>query len=176
MKKIDALPVGRERTQQEKQRRHLHGDKGATFSRGKQMCLLTSGVSGCVTTFATKDNLICEIYGTRKIIQRPHGFNKGGEHDESPTVTTSAFADNNLLKLPPELQGKKFRIRKLTPTEAMRLMDVNDDDTDKIKAARLSNSSIYKLAGNSIVVNVLYHIFRKLYIDPQPETNQLTLF
>ena len=61
MKMIDALAVGRERTEEEKKRRHLYGDKGAKFSQGKRMCLL-SDISGCVTTFATKDCLICEIY------------------------------------------------------------------------------------------------------------------
>lgn len=61
MKIVDALAVGRERTEEEKLRRHLHGDKGAKFSKGKRLCLL-GGVSGCVTTFATKDCLICEIY------------------------------------------------------------------------------------------------------------------
>ena len=40
---IDVLAVGRERTEEEKHRRHLHGDKGATFSRGKRMCLLVGG-------------------------------------------------------------------------------------------------------------------------------------
>lgn len=62
MRRVDALPVGRERTEEEKRRRHLYGDKGATFSKGKRMCLLLNGVSGCVTTFATKDNLVCEFY------------------------------------------------------------------------------------------------------------------
>ena len=62
MRLVDVLAVGRERTEEEKRRRHLHGDKGATFSRGKRMCLLVGGVSGCVTTCATKDNLVCEIY------------------------------------------------------------------------------------------------------------------
>lgn len=55
MKIIAVRAVGRERTEEEKLRRHLHGDKGASFSRGKQMCFLGE-VIGCVTTFATKDN------------------------------------------------------------------------------------------------------------------------
>ena len=59
MKKI--LAVGRERTEEEKRRRHLHGDKGAKFSQGKRLCLLGE-ISGCVTTLATKDNLIAEFY------------------------------------------------------------------------------------------------------------------
>ena len=66
MKKIDAYPIGRERTEEEKRRRHLYGEKGATFSKGKQMCVLLTGVSGCVTTFATKDNLVMEVYEQEK--------------------------------------------------------------------------------------------------------------
>ena len=62
MKILEVLAVGRERTEEEKLRRHLHGYKGAKFSKGKRMCLLGT-ISGCVTTLATKDNLICEIYG-----------------------------------------------------------------------------------------------------------------
>lgn len=61
MKIVDVLAVGRERTEEEKKRRHLYGDKGAKFSQGKRLCLL-GAVSGTITTMATKDNLVCEIY------------------------------------------------------------------------------------------------------------------
>ena len=86
------------------------------------------------------------------------------------------------INLPPELEGKKCRIRKLTPREVWRLMDVDDKDIDLVFASGLSNSSLYKLAGNSIVVNVLFHIFRKMFIEPEPDVDknndgtQLTLF
>ena len=84
--------------------------------------------------------------------------------------------NQNGLQLPEELRGKKFRIRKPTPRECFRLMDVDDADIDKIQATGLSNSAQYKLAGNSIVVNVLYHIFRKLLIETENESQQLSLF
>lgn len=58
-----------------------------------------------------------------------------------------------------------IRIRKLSPKECWRLMDFSDDDFDKAKAVGISNSQLYKIAGNSIVVACLYHIFRKLFID-----------
>ena len=61
MKRTEVRAVGRERTEEEKLRRHLHGDKGAKFSKGKRMCIL-GDVSGCVTTLATKDNLVAEFY------------------------------------------------------------------------------------------------------------------
>lgn len=69
------------------------------------------------------------------------------------------------LNLPEELKGKKFRIRKLTPRECFRLMGVDDVNIDKIQAAGISNSGQYKLAGNSIVVDVLFHLFRKMFIE-----------
>lgn len=91
------------------------------------------------------------------------------------------MADKNAIELPDELKGKKFRIRKLTPRECFRLMGVDDADIDKIQASGLSNSAQYKLAGNSIVVDVLYHIFRKMFVDTSEpdfdnEPQQLTLF
>lgn len=81
------------------------------------------------------------------------------------------------IELPPELQGKKFRIRKLTPVETGRLMGLEDEDIKKMFDAGLSNSALYKLHGNSIVVDVLYYIFYKMFINTEDENNgQLTLF
>ncbi len=54
------MAIGCERTEEEKKRRHLYGDKGAKFSKGKQLCLLGE-IIGTITTLPTKDNLICEI-------------------------------------------------------------------------------------------------------------------
>ena len=108
--------------------------------------------------------------------------------NESPTVIIgntikvieTNMADKNAIELPSELKGKKFRIRKLTPIECFRLMGVDDNDIDKIQAAGVSNSGQYKLAGNSIVVDVLFHLFRKMFIekdmDITKEGQQLSLF
>lgn len=84
--------------------------------------------------------------------------------------------ENIKYNLPKELEGKKFGIRKLTPRECFRLMNVDDKDIDKIQAAGISNSAQYKLAGNSIVVNVLFHLFRKMFIEKESEEQQLSLF
>ena len=80
------------------------------------------------------------------------------------------------LTLPKELEGLDFEIRKLTPRECFRIMDVDDADIDKIQATGLSKSAQYKLAGNSICVNVLYHLFRKMFIEKENESQQLNLF
>ncbi|MEE0870129.1 MAG: DNA cytosine methyltransferase [Bacteroidaceae bacterium] len=52
-----------------------------------------------------------------------------------------------------------IRIRKLTPRECWRLMGFDDADFDKAQAAGISNTQLYKQAGNSIVVNCLEAIF-----------------
>lgn len=58
-----------------------------------------------------------------------------------------------------------YRIRKLTPRECFRLMGMRDDDIDKIQAAGISNTQQYKMAGNSIVVDVLEAIFKNLFME-----------
>ncbi|XZN14493.1 DNA (cytosine-5-)-methyltransferase (plasmid) [Clostridium perfringens] len=58
---------------------------------------------------------------------------------------------------------KDLKIRKLTPLECWRLMGFDDEDFYRTKELGLSDSSLYKLAGNSIVVNCLYYIFKEVF-------------
>ena len=53
--------------------------------------------------------------------------------------------------------------RRLTPKETWRLMGVNDEDIEKASQL-VSNTSLYKQSGNSIVVQVLEAIFRQWFI------------
>jgi len=53
-------------------------------------------------------------------------------------------------------------IRKLTPTECWRLMGWKDEQITRVKEAGVSNSQMYKQAGNGIVVAVLEAIFKNL--------------
>ena len=55
-----------------------------------------------------------------------------------------------------------YRIRKLTPRECFRLMGVDEPDIDTLLSAGISNSQLYKLAGNSITVSILGKIFESL--------------
>lgn len=57
---------------------------------------------------------------------------------------------------------ESFRVRKLTPRECYRLMGFADEQFDRSQAFS-SDSQLYKQAGNSIVVDVLYYIFGKLF-------------
>ncbi len=139
-----------------------------------------------------------------KIIHRGHGYNKGGEHDTAPTLTSNSWQENNVLKIREAVcsgyveatvgdsvnlafpnsttsrgrvgkgmantvltggsQGvvtPNFRIRKLTPRECWRLQGFPDWAFDKAQAVN-SNSQLYKQAGNSVTVNVIEAIAKKL--------------
>ena len=58
--------------------------------------------------------------------------------------------------------GGNIRIRKLTPTECYKLMGFTAEDCEKCSDGGISNTQLYKQAGNSIVVNVLEAIFTSL--------------
>ena len=55
------------------------------------------------------------------------------------------------------------RIRRLTPLECWRLQGFSDEDLRKAEKV-CSNSQLYKQAGNSITVNVMVEIFKKIYL------------
>lgn len=93
------------------------------------------------------------------------------EMNENGTSNTLTGVQKDNLVVEP-----RYRIRKLTPRECFRLMDVDDADIDKIQEAGISNSQQYKMAGNSIVVACLYHLFRKMFTEPQNEERQLTFW
>jgi DNA (cytosine-5)-methyltransferase 1 len=57
---------------------------------------------------------------------------------------------------------KELRIRKLTPKEYWRLQGFTDEDFEKAKDSGLSNSQLYKQAGNSICVPVVQGILKNL--------------
>lgn len=104
--------------------------------------------------------LNCNEGGQRevKILQVGRGYNKGNVHDIAPALTSSKWQDNNFAV-------NEYWIRKLTPRECFRLMDVPEDMINILTSAGISNSQLYKLAGNSIVVAVLVHIFVRMFIE-----------
>jgi DNA (cytosine-5)-methyltransferase 1 len=63
----------------------------------------------------------------------------------------------------PMVEFDHLRIRKLTPKECYRLMGFSDEAFERA-AKVISNSQLYKTAGNSIVVDVLKAIFMNLFM------------
>lgn len=146
-------------------RRNTNKEDFTTNPDGNSKTILAS--LNKVTTF---DNYIKEPV----LFQYPRGNNKGGivaKNGICPTISTSSWENNCVLKIP-----QKDRIRKLTPKECFRLMGVWEREIDILLNSGTSNTQLYKMAGNSIVVDVLYHIFRKLFIEKENENLQQTLF
>lgn len=147
----------------------IRTDEGREMRRGgvevfkyKFLTPRTDRISNTLTG-VTKDNLIMTKTNTAMELT----------YHEHPTK-------EDLL----EYFGQRIRVRKMTERTAMRLMDVDDADIDKIMNATetvtlkngttktkkaISKTAVYKLAGNSIVVSCLYHIFRTMFIPDQPE-------
>ena len=176
----------------------------ASRGRGKgwqqQLEINDSGTSNTITS-VNKDNLLIEPNVLRaerteqcKQLRKMNGdkgmkFNQGNK-EYSPRTdgvsnTLSTSTKDNILAMPElrmedgcmvDKEGRKYRIRKLTPTECFRLMDVEDKDIEKMKQAGIAKTNLYKLAGNSIVVSCMFHLFRKLFIEKGNENQQLELF
>ncbi len=87
-----------------------------------------------------------DVHGVA-IYQHPRGYNKGGMHDIAPALSINAWQENNLL-------ADNVRIRRLTPRECWRLQGFPDEYFDKAKAAGISDTQLYKQAGNGVTVNV----------------------
>ena len=75
-----------------------------------------------------------------------------------------------------EKAGNYYRIRKLTPLECLKLMDLTEDEAKNILAVN-TDSQAYKQAGNSIVVSVMSAIFNNLLLGgSQKEKAQIDIF
>jgi len=61
-----------------------------------------------------------------------------------------------------ESKMENLRIRKLTPLECWRLQGRTDEEFAKAKQV-CSDAQLYKQAGNSITVDVLYYLFKELF-------------
>ena len=103
---------------------------------------LEPNTTNCANTLATvqKDNYILEP----KVI------------DDTVSTLRAERYGLKVTECNPEL-----RIRKLTPKECFRLMGFLDEEFDRVHG--ISNSQLYKQAGNSIVVNVLEALLMQLF-------------
>lgn len=105
-----------------------------------------------------------------KIVQlgnvNPSGKGMNGnvfdENGLAPTLTTNKGEGNKIAIRQVHKIEPLIRIRKLTPKECFRLMGFSDENFEAAEKM-VSNSQLYKQAGNSIVVDVLYYILVELY-------------
>ena len=164
----------------EEQRIHRKITKGMDehFS-GREMRPATDGVSNTLTS-VQKDNYLAIPEATAQgyaeahegdsvNLAVPNSNTRRGRVGKQIANTLDTGCQQGVVE-------PSYRIRKLTPRECFRLMGVDDADIDKIQASGISNSQQYKCAGNSIVVDVLYHLFRKMFVETDNEQAQGVLF
>lgn len=140
----------------------------------KEMELINGTADGLASTLTTG-------HDNAKHITEPKGGHKQMGVKETIIYETKEDDDysdlfqseiNINIKFP-----RRYRIRKLTERECFRLMGLEDADIDKIRDANISKTQQYKMAGNSIVVDVLYHIFRKMFVETKADGGvQLEMF
>ena len=102
--------------------------------------------------------------GDGVIPSRPFSTRKSVMKD-GVSFSIAATATPAVAEKVAEVESGRLCIRYLTPRECLRLMGQSEDAIDKIMAAEPSKTRQYKMAGNSIVVDVLVDIFKGIYID-----------
>lgn len=99
-------------------------------------------------------NIYGEHFGTG------YAGNVWDQDSVSPTIMTAQGGNRQPLVV----DNVKWRIRKLTPKECWRLMSFSDEDCNRA-SKYVSDSSLYKQAGNSIVTSCLVAIFYSLLFN-----------
>lgn len=82
-----------------------------------------------------------------------------GRNPDNPSDRTAGIATDYKC---PHCYSDGYRIRKLTARECWRLMGFTDIEFECAQISGVSNSQLYRQAGNSIVVDVLVAIFKEL--------------
>lgn len=120
-----------------------------------------------------------------KLLVATHDWNPHGKLAElvAYVIGTLQFPVDwnreDLMQFYEDIMPVVMRIRKLTPRECFRLMGMSETDIDVVLSSGISNSACYKLAGNSIVVDVMTAMFDTLFINTEPKKEvgmQLSLF
>jgi DNA (cytosine-5)-methyltransferase 1 len=121
---------------------------------------------GC---FVDKKDRIQEFKETKNYIQwdtSGKGYTSQVDrafYENGVVGTIPAMNPQDKTQVIENMNSNNFRIRKLTPKECWRLMGFRDECFDRAKELGISDSALYKQAGNSIVVNCLYYIFKELF-------------
>lgn len=157
-----------------------NGDRKEMRKNMQQLEPRTDGITNTITT-VQKDNLLIE----QKVMQLGNIIDDSNRNFKNPQVgriyddeglspTLCAMQGGNTQ--PEIVSNGNYRIRKLTERECFRLMGVSEHDIDTIQQCGISSTQQYKMAGNSIVVNVLVEIFRNLFIEKEQKGIELQLF
>ena len=89
------------------------------------------------------------------------GYNQRVRADKETVGALTRNCGSDLQRNGQGIIESTLRVRKLTPKECFRLMGVKDEDYERV-ALNQSRSSLYHLAGDSIITNCLMAIFERM--------------
>lgn len=103
---------------------------------------------------ATKKGYAEAYIGDSVNLEHPNSETRRGRVGKQVAQTLTTSCNQGVVV-------EELALRKLTPKECWRLTGFDDEDFNKITG--ISNTQLYKQAGNSIVVDVLVHLFESLF-------------
>ena len=123
-------------------------DEDVWFSLKALLNIKTDEFDKSITEFEIRDGK----FDMSKRVYSPEG--------KSPTITTVTGGQQH------KIVQDNYQIRKLTPTECLRLQSMPDDYFDKAlyKGKPISNTQRYKMCGNAFNCEVIKHIIKHLDI------------
>ena len=110
---------------------------------------------------ATSEGSISIINGGVADLSFPSSKTRRGRVQDNGTIAGTLCTSNQLHQIK-ETKNMGLAIRKLTPTECFILMGMSADDVEKCKAVGISDSQLYKQAGNGLVTNCVQFIMEHL--------------
>lgn len=135
--------------------------KNIKTGNGRSTVYDVSGICGAITRMSGGENKpkICVV---GRLLPSSNKIHQNQEvYDIRNGVICTLKA--TMYKDPPKILEEDYQIRRLTPNECWRLMGFTDEQFERAKNIGLSNTQLYKQAGNSIVVDVLEQIMNNLY-------------
>jgi DNA (cytosine-5)-methyltransferase 1 len=116
--------------------------------------LTTQDVHGVMISEATKKGYTEAYEGDSINLTAPTSKTRRGRVGKGVANTLDTGCNQGTL-----MQG---RIRRLTPKECWRLQGIDNEITDKVIQARISDTQMYRAAGDACTVNVIYEIAKRL--------------
>lgn len=122
----------------------------------------------------TGENLVGESLDSIEIGKKPHLIQLGnmriprtnfGNPQDGRVYSAKGCCTTLTLCMPPKIlitDNGEYRVRELSGYEGLLLMGVSREDADKIKEAGMSNGQMMKLAGNSIIVDVMASFYKEM--------------
>ncbi|QDP61317.1 MAG: putative cytosine-specific methyltransferase [Prokaryotic dsDNA virus sp.] len=131
----------------------------ANQDRQKRLEFRSDNVVNTITTHSL-DSMVGEIEWIADV-RTDEGL-RIRENGLSPCLTASKNSASEISRSAPLVKEKKQNIRRLTPLECLRLQGFEDVFFKNCKDNDISDTQLYKQAGNSMSVNVLKGIIKKI--------------